>query len=225
MSKFVMTEFLTQAIHVTPQDFIVIGFLAFLEGILSIDNALVLALMASHQPRDQQRKALTYGLAGSVVFRLAALSIATQLIRWHWVKWLGGGYLLFIASRHFYSQWKVSRSGQEQAPQKRASHSFWKTILLIELMDIAFAIDSILAAVALTQKLWIVFTGGMLGVILMRFAASVFLKILERFPGFETTAYVLILIIGVKITLEGFVLPSLDFHSAHSPATAMGCVM
>ena len=219
-TEVLMLSLWSQVTHVTAQDFFVIGFLAFLEGILSIDNALVLALMASHLPRDQQRKALTFGLVGSVVFRLAALSIATQLIQWHWVKWLGGGYLLFIAIRHFYAEWKQSRSSDEEVAtqKKQKAHSFWKTVFLIELMDIAFAVDSILAAVALTQKLWIVFVGGMLGVILMRFAASVFLKVLDRFPGFETTAYVLILIIGAKVTLEGFDLPQLDFHSARSPA-------
>ncbi|MCM2323536.1 MAG: hypothetical protein NDJ90_09775, partial [Oligoflexia bacterium] len=160
---------------ITSQDIFLIGFLAFLEGILSIDNALVLALMAKHLPKDQQRKALTYGLAGAVIFRLLSLLIITQLMRWTWVKFVGGGYLIFIAVKHLAFGEKAGETTKKSAP------GFWKTVLLIELMDIAFAVDSILAAVALTQKFWIVFAGGFMGVIMMRFAASVFLKLLERF--------------------------------------------
>lgn len=200
-------------IHVTAQDFFLIGFLAFLEGILSIDNALVLALMAKHLPKELQRKALTYGLAGSVVFRLASLGIVTQLMKWNWVKFAGGGYLLLISLNHL-----IRGHGEEESGRKEKKHSFWRTVFLIELMDIAFAVDSILAAVALTRKFWIVFTGGMMGVILMRFAASVFLRLLHRFPNFETTAYLLIFVIGGKLVIDGFHLPGVDFHSASSPA-------
>ncbi|MCM2278557.1 MAG: TerC family protein [Oligoflexia bacterium] len=197
---------------ITTHDLFLIGFLAFLEGILSIDNALVLALMAKHLPREQQRKALTYGLAGAIGFRLLSLAIVTQLMRWTWVKFAGGGYLVFIAVKHLFFAGKDEQKSPKSAP------GFWKTVLLIELMDIAFAVDSILAAVALTNKFWIVFTGGFMGVVMMRFAASVFLKLLERFPRFETSAYLLILVIGTKLIVEGFRFPGIDFHSASQPA-------
>lgn len=200
---------------ITSQDLLIIGFLVFLEGILSIDNALVLAMMARHLPPEQQKKALTYGLVGAVFFRLAALTVVTHLIRWRWVKFVGGAYLIYIALKHFLSSGKHDASDAASGKQRQG---FWKTVLMIELMDIAFAVDSILAAVALTPKFWLIFTGGFLGVILMRFAAQVFLKLLHRFPGFETTAYLLVLVIGVKVILEGLDLPGLDFHSASSPA-------
>lgn len=199
---------------ITPQDFALIGFLAFLEGILSIDNALVLAMMARHLPKEQQRKALTYGLIGAVVFRLIALAFVTQLMGLNWVKFAGGGYLLLVALKHFWE--KRAHDAERKATRKAG---FWKTVLLIEIMDIAFAVDSILAAVALSQKLWVVFLGGMMGVILMRFAASHFLKLLERFPRFEMTAYLLVGSIGGKLILDGLHLPGVDFHSSHSPAT------
>lgn len=202
--------------EIGAQDFLLIGFLAFLEGILSIDNALVLALMARHLPKEQQRKALTYGLVGSVVFRLISLGMISQLMRWNWVKFVGGGYLIFIAAMH------LLKKGPEQEHEKehkgKKAKSFWLTVLQIEIMDIAFAIDSILAAVALSNKFWIVFIGGMMGVVLMRFAASGFLTLLHRFPGFETTAYLLVLIIGGKLTIEGFRFPWIDFHHASHPS-------
>ncbi len=196
--------------HITPQDLLLVGFLAFLEGILSIDNALVLALMARHLPAEKRRKALTYGLAGAVVFRLVALLFVTKLIQWTWVKWLGGGYLVFVSAKHF-----LKRPGHADEASSVKGASFWKTVMYIELMDIAFAVDSILAAVALSQKLWIIFLGGIMGVVLMRFAASVFLVLLERFPRFESTAYLLVGTIGLKLIIESLHLPGVSFHSYH----------
>ncbi len=194
---------------ITTQDIFLVGFLAFLEGILSIDNALVLALTAKGLPHQLQRRALTYGLVGAVVFRIAALFIVKQLMAWTWVKYVGGGYLIFIALQHLLKK-KHHEDEKSGAPKSR---SFWKTVLIIELMDIAFAVDSILAAVALTQKFWIVFFGGFIGVIMIRFSASLFIKLLARFPAFEPTAYLLILWIGIKLVLEGLHIPGLEFES------------
>jgi len=200
---------------ISTQDIFLIGFLAFLEGILSIDNALVLALTAKVLPHHQQRKALTYGLAGAVVFRLAALLIVRQLMAWTWVKYVGGAYLLFIALQHLLRK-KHHETARESS--KKPVRSFWKTVMVIELMDIAFAIDSILAAIALTNKFWIIFFGGFIGVILIRFSASVFIKLLHRFPAFEPTAYLLILWIGIKLILEAIHIPGLEFESPGSMA-------
>jgi YkoY family integral membrane protein len=200
--------------YFTTQDFFIIGFLAFLEGILSIDNALVLAILARNLPKEQQKKALTYGLWGAVLFRLIALSLVTQLIAWTWVKFVGGGYLIFIAVKYFFQKAKED----ENHHAKKIHHSFWKTVIVIELTDIAFAVDSILAAVALSNKFWVIFIGGIIGVVLMRFAAGGFMKILTKFPKFETTAYLLVLTIGIKIIIEALKLDGLDFHSASNPA-------
>lgn len=92
------------------------------------------------------------------------------------------------------------------------------TVIIVELTDIAFAVDSILTAVALTTKVWVVMAGGLIGLVMMRFAASLFIKLLERFPRFEPTAYILVFIIGMKLLIDGFHFPGVDFHSAHSPA-------
>lgn len=200
---------------ITPQDLVIVGFLVFLEGILSIDNALVLAMMARPLPKEQQKRALTYGLVGAVVFRLIATVSASWLIKLNWVKFVGGGYLLFLSIKHFYDNHQKKQKSETSAPKVRG---FWQTVLMIELVDIAFAVDSILAAVSLTNKIWIIFTGGILGVILMRFAANLFIGMLSRFPNLETTAYLLVGTIGIKVIVEGLRLPGVDFHSAHAPA-------
>lgn len=192
----------------SSNDFFLIGLLVFLEGILSVDNALVLAVLAKHLPKEQQKKALTYGLIGAFVFRFIALSMVTYLVKWVWVKYVGGGYLVYIAVRHL-----GFGESQEKMENRVKDASFWRTVVAIELTDIAFAVDSILAGIALTPKLWIVFTGGVLGIVMMRFAASAFIKLIERFPRLEKTAYILVFIIGVKVILEAMRLPGVDFHS------------
>lgn len=198
----------------TAQSLAIIGLLVFLEGVLSIDNALVLAVIAKHLPKEQQKRALTYGLIGAFVFRFIAIGLARYLIHMRWVKFVGGGYLLWLAAKYFF--FKVD----DESPHgpKAEGAGFWKTVLVIELTDIAFAVDSILAAVALTDKFALIFIGGMIGVIAMRYAATVFIKVLNRFPGFETTAYLLVAVIGFKVVFEGLGIRGVDFHSASNPA-------
>jgi predicted tellurium resistance membrane protein TerC len=87
-----------------PQDIVTIALLIVLEGVLSIDNALVLALLAKRLPKHQQARALTYGLVGAFVFRGIAIGTAAFLLQWRVVKLLGGGYLLWVAFSHLFSK-------------------------------------------------------------------------------------------------------------------------
>lgn len=199
----------------TGQDFAIIGLLIFLEGILSIDNALVLAILARKVPQHLQKRALLYGLVGAVFFRFFAISVASYLIHLRWIKFVGGGYLLFLSGKHFLT---LGKSKEEEGDGKPKAESFWKMVVLIELTDIAFALDSILAAVALTNKVSLVITGGVIGLLMMRFAATVFLKLLDRFPSFEHTAYLLVAVIGTKVVIEGFEFEGINFHDLSHPA-------
>ena len=226
-----------------PPDLAVIALLVVLEGVLSIDNALVLGLLAKRLPKSQQKKALTYGLIGAFVFRFISILTASFLLQWRIVKLLGGGYLLWVALKYFYDKWRSPgeptaaaelNSSSTPAAVRASAAVFWQTVLVIELTDIAFAIDSILAAIALVgsapaghvgthPKLWLVITGGTLGVILMRFAAVLFIKLLERFPRFETSAYLLVATIGLKLSVDwGFNSAEhphrVDFHNPSDPA-------
>lgn len=193
-------------------DLFTIGLLVFLEGILSIDNALALAILAKPLPPKLQKRALTYGLVGAVVFRFLALAFATFLMRWQWVKFVGGGYLLYVGLAHFF------KKNNNPAPESKAAqtYNFWKTVLVVELTDIAFAVDSILAAVAVSRKLWVVFTGGVIGLIMMRFAATIFISLLKKYPNFETSAYLMIVVVGLKLVIDGFQIPQINFHSVRS---------
>jgi YkoY family integral membrane protein len=186
--------------QLAPLDALTVGTLAVLEGILSVDNALVLAILVRGLPKAQQKKALTYGIAGAFIFRLIALIFATHLMRFILFKLIGGGYLIYLAMKHLFFFQK------EDAHQTRPSTAtnFWRTVLVVELTDIAFSIDSITTAVAMTDKLLVVWVGGVLGIVFLRFAAGMFVRLLEKLPRLEDLAYQLIFFIGTKLALEGF---------------------
>ncbi|MBU6154703.1 MAG: hypothetical protein KGP28_10410 [Bdellovibrionales bacterium] len=170
--------------------------LAILETLLSLDNAVVLALMASELPEPEQKKALRYGLWGAVILRVLAVYFATQLVSIAWVKALGGAYLLWLAIAFFV------KKGSAKKKQRRTSKNFWAVVFWIELTDLVFAIDSILAAVAITSNYWAIVAGGLMGVVAIRFAAGRFIVLLERYPRLETLAYLLVAGVGLKVLVQ-----------------------
>ena len=196
-----------------PGDLATIAVLVILEGVLSLDNALVLGLLASRLKTSDRMAALSYGLIGALIFRLIMVAAAAYLLRWSILKLIGGAYLVWVAAKYFIFHRHHSKNKQNEIPQPQPG--FWPTVLAIELTDVAFAIDSILAAVALVgpappqtpigaihPKLWVILTGGMLGVILMRFAAALFIRLLNRFPRLNLSAYLLVLLIGAKLIID-----------------------
>lgn len=192
-----------------------IGVLVLLEGLLSADNALVLAVMVRHLPRNQQRRVLNYGIWGSILFRVIALSLSSILLKFWICKVLGGGYLLYLALAHFHRhrQSLAHPDGDQAKAPAGWTRSFWGTVTSITFADIAFSVDSILAAVAMAEgfpghfgdrgKFYIVLAGGVLGIITMRFVVRYFLILLEKFPGLEEGAYYLVAWIGLKLLISG----------------------
>ncbi|KAB2333586.1 TerC family protein [Bacillus mesophilum] len=193
-----------------PDNWLLIGTLVILEGLLSADNALVLAVMVKHLPPEQRRKALFYGLLGAYFFRFLAIGVGVFLIEFWWIKVLGAGYLAWLAIKYFIDKKKAQQAEDEEALEGinqrglliRLFGTFWGTVISVELMDIAFSIDSILAALGVSQEIWVLLLGGMLGIIMMRGVAGVFLKLIDAVPEVETSAYVLILLIAAKMLLS-----------------------
>lgn len=185
-----------------------------LEGLLAADNALVLAIMVKHLPEKERHKALFYGLLGAFVLRFGSLFIISFLVDVWQVQAIGALYLLFISIKHLYE--KATNQPTSKVP-KKAGSGFWMTVLKVEIADLAFAVDSILAAVALAVALppsglftigsldgaqfLVIFAGGMIGVIIMRFAANMFVDLLQKRPGLEVAAFVIVGWVGVKLAL------------------------
>ena len=188
-------------VHVT--DFLTIGLLVVLEGLLSADNALVLAILVLGLPRQDQRKALRYGIFGAFAFRILATLLAVHLLQVAWVKLIGAVYLLYLSWNHFF--------GHGDAEQRRAVKpaqpwlglsAFWATVVKVELTDIVFAVDSILVAVAMSPKTWVIISGGILGIITMRMVIGQLLALVRRYPALVDGAFVIIAWVGLKLLIE-----------------------
>ena len=188
---------------VQPSDFLTIALLVALEGLLSADNAMVLAVLVLGLPKPQQRKALRYGIAGAFAFRSAATLLAVYLIQLGWVKLAGAGYLLYLVYRHFGTHATgEGRRTPSKAKPAMGLNAFWATVVKVELTDIVFAIDSILVAVAMSNKLWVIITGGILGVIAMRLVIGQLLVLVNRYPALVDGAFIIIAWVGIKLLLE-----------------------
>lgn len=191
-----------------PADLLSVATLVLLEALLSADNALVLAIMVKHLPEDERKKALLYGLGGAFVFRLVAIVFASFVLEQWWLQAVGGAYLAFLTVKHF-----LTSRGDDPQKIKRPKGGFWPTVVAVELTDIAFALDSVLAGIAFItlpktgvqdEKLWVVVTGAMIGIVLLRFAAAAFSKLLDRYPGLDHVAYTLVGWVGVKLLSHAF---------------------
>ncbi len=215
----------------TPVEVVVIVLqLIFLEGILSIDNAAVLGAMVSQLPAHkpvpwprslhfmsswgdrvfgpQRKAALTVGLIGAYAGRALMLFLATFIIANPWLRLLGAAYLFKLAIEHLgspHSEWEEEEEASAMS-RKTANKGFWMVVLLINLADMAFSLDNVVAAVALSSDFWVVFLGVAIGILIMRFAAQIFTIFIEREPVLSTAAYLLVLAIGVEVLIEDIAL-------------------
>jgi len=204
----------------------VILVLVFLEGLLAADNAVVMAVMGRHLPPEQRKKALFYGLLGAFIFRFIALFLISIIANFWFIQAAGAVYLIFMSIKNL---WNFFHSKDEPQPEGDDHHydehgvekklsplQFWGTVLKVEFADIAFAIDSMLAAMAIAVTLpkvgihfggmdlgqfSVMFIGGMIGVILMRFAATWFVELLNKYPGLEGAAFAIVGWVGIKLVV------------------------
>jgi len=198
--------------------------LIFLEGVLSLDNAAVLGAMVSRLPEHdlipwpktltkighildkplgfQRVAALRVGLIGAYGGRIIMLFLASYIIQNPWLKILGAAYLIRLALDDLGAP--GHEGSEEDAMRPLKKQSFWLTVLNVELMDLAFSLDNVVAAVSLSDHIGIVILGVAIGILIMRFAAGIFSTIVIRFPILKSAAYILILNIGIEILLEEF---------------------
>jgi YkoY family integral membrane protein len=181
-------------VPIEASDFLTILLLVLLEGLLSADNAVVLAVLALGLPKERRKKALRYGIAGAFAFRTVALLFGLYLIGLAIVKLAGGLYLLYLPFRHFSGRPGDEEGRSAVAPARPwlGMSAFWATVVKVELTDIVFAVDSIVVAVAMSQKAWVVLSGGILGIIAMRLVIGQLLTVVERYPMLVDAAFVII---------------------------------
>ena len=179
--------------------------LIVIESLLSVDNAAVLATMVLDLPKEQRDKALKYGIIGAYVFRGICLFLAGWLVKIWFLKPLGGFYLLYLAYAYFKGK---GEDGEDIVDKNKswiyrstvgAMGTFWSTVALVEVMDLAFSIDNVFAAVAFTDHMPLIYLGVFIGILAMRFVAQAFVKLMERFPFLESIAFIVIAVLGLKL--------------------------
>ena len=207
-----MQELIQQIIDNPLPSLAIIGNLIIIESLLSVDNAAVLATMVMDLPKEQRAKALRYGIIGAYVFRGICLVFAAYLIQIWWLKPLGGLYLLYLVFDYFKSK---STKDESDDTLDKNSHwlykatigwmgQFWATVALVELMDLAFSIDNVFAAVAFSDNLILIWIGVFIGILAMRFVAQAFVKLMEKYRFLETAAFVVIAVLGLKLLFSLF---------------------
>lgn len=198
--------------------------LIYLEGILSVDNAAILGAMVAPLPSTeaipwprllrfirtpahnilggQRTAALKVGLLGAYLGRGVMLLLASSVMQNRWLLLAGGLYLIKLATGHLGEPRADTRIAGGPAAGRPIERGFWIVVLTLELADLVFSLDNVVAAVALSRQMWVVLTGVFLGIVTMRFAAGVFSRLIQRYPVMEAAAYLLLLIIGVELLLE-----------------------
>lgn len=184
--------------------------LIIIESLLSVDNAAVLATMVMDLPKHQRAKALKYGIIGAYLFRGLCLLLAAWLVKIWWLKAAGGAYLLFLGVNYFRTKATPQKTDDTLNKKERWLYRhtlgllgpFWATVVLVEIMDLAFSIDNVFAAVAFTDNIWLICTGVFIGILAMRFVAQGFVKLMEKYRFLEPAAFLVILILGLKLCLS-----------------------
>lgn len=185
--------------------------LVVIESLLSVDNAAVLATMVMDLPKEQRPKALKYGIFGAYIFRGLSLILASWLTKIWWLKAAGGMYLLYLAVDYFRAKFSKKKEEDEMLDKKSnwfyrntfgLLGPFWATVALVEVMDMAFSIDNVFAAVAFTDNIWLICTGVFIGILAMRFVAQAFVKLMEKYPFLETSAFIVIFLLGLKLAIS-----------------------
>jgi YkoY family integral membrane protein len=190
--------------------------LIVIESLLSVDNAAVLATMVLDLPPQQRKKALRYGIIGAYVLRGVCLFLAAWLVKIWWLKPIGGLYLLYLSFDYFKGKIQAAnKDGEEEEVDKSKNWLyrstvgvfgvFWATVALVELMDLAFSIDNVFAAVAFTDHVVLIYIGVFIGILAMRFVAQAFVKLMEKFTFLETVAFIVIGVLGIKLSSSLYV--------------------
>jgi len=220
-----MHEWIHQIISHPLSALLIIGNLILIESLLSVDNAAVLATMVMRLPTSERKRALKYGIFGAYLFRGICLVCAAYLIKIWWLKVIGGLYLLYLV----WDWWKKKNKKVEDAGADALNTDsnwlykltvgnfgvFWATVIAVELMDLAFSMDNVFAAVAFSNNILIILCGVFIGILAMRFVAQGFVKLIEHYPFLEGCAYMVIGLLGVKLVLSVY-----QHYSPDSPFSA-----
>ncbi|MDB9467728.1 TerC family protein [Dolichospermum circinale CS-1225] len=184
--------------HFSVEASIVLLILVFLEAVLSADNAIALAAIAQGlEDKKREGQALNIGLVFAYILRITLLLTATWVQKFWQFELLGAGYLLWLVFQHFSSQ--EDESNHHHGPR---FNSLWQAIPVIALTDLAFSLDSVTTAIAVSQETWLVITGTTIGIVTLRFMAGLFIRWLDEYENLEDAGYITVAFVGLRLLLK-----------------------
>lgn len=179
---------------------IILGNIILMESILSIDNAAVLATIVVNMKKENRIKALKYGIIGAYIFRSICLLSAAFIVKIWWLKPLGGLYLFIISIKYFIKKSKINFSPKNSSIyNKNLFSSFWISVVYIEIVDLAFSIDNIFAAVAFSKNILLIFIGVFIGILTMRFIAQYFMHFMHKYIFLHKSAFLIMLLLSLRL--------------------------
>ncbi len=178
--------------------------LVALEAVLSADNAIALAAIAQGlEGGKMQRQALNLGLVAAFILRVGLILTATWVTKFWQFEFMGAAYLLWLVFQYFTSD-EDKTSGTSHHHHGPKFSSLWQAIPLIALTDLAFSLDSVTTAIAISQEIWLVITGGLIGIIALRFMAELFIRWLDEFVYLEDAGYTTVALVGIRLLCKAF---------------------
>ncbi|MUG95380.1 DUF475 domain-containing protein [Scytonema sp. UIC 10036] len=184
--------------HPSLEASIVLLLLIFLEAVLSADNAIALAAIAQGLGNQKlERQALNIGLVIAYVLRITLLLTAAWVQQFWQFELLGAAYLLWLVFQHF-----TSEEGEDNQHHGPRFSSLWQAIPVIALTDLAFSLDSVTTAIAVSNETWLVLTGTTIGVVTLRFMAGLFIRWLDEYVYLEDAGYVTVALVGLRLFLK-----------------------
>jgi YkoY family integral membrane protein len=174
----------------------VLVLLIALEAVLSADNAIALAAIAQGLKDEKQREqALNLGLVVAYILRMALILTASWVNDYWQFQLLGAAYLLWLVYKHFSKTIAAEEEGKDEAEFT----SLWQVIPIIGITDLAFSLDSVTTATAVSEKTWLVLVGGTIGVITLRFLAGLFIRWLDEYTYLENAGYATVGLVGLRL--------------------------
>ena len=190
--------------------FALLPVLVLLELILSADNAVALAAIArsSRQP-EQERLALNLGIGMALVLRIALIVVAQWVLQSTWVQLFAAPYLVWLVVDHFKSRSDDSASALDADGSDRSERPFLKTVLLLAFTDLAFSIDSVAAAVAISDQILLISAGAFIGIVALRFTSALFIRWLDLYPRLETAGFLAVAFVAFRLIVH-VIVPDLN---------------
>jgi YkoY family integral membrane protein len=176
--------------------------LVVLEAVLSADNAIALAAIAQNLPDPKlQRQALNIGLIGAYILRIILILTATWVVRFWQFELIGAFYLLWLVFDYFWSEEKEATT-ESPSHHSLGFSSLWQIVPTIAMTDLAFSLDSVTTAIAVSQDTWLIIIGGTIGVITLRFLAGLFIRWLQEYIHLEDAGFITVGFVGIRLLLK-----------------------